>query len=156
MVYSSSNSTSSSVGDSNTISTNDCNLMTGERMRREDSWQSKNGIGTSATIVQAQILSSETAITNPASVDDEIWECTWTVWMRIATAATTLTEIDRTPNLPAPTTANTTSNNSSNTAADRRSREYHQPQQQFLQHKQQFLTALLQIFPLIFTRIKTR
>lgn len=132
--------------------------MTGDRMRREDSWQSKNGVGASATIVQAQILSSEAAISHTASVDDEIWACTWTVWMRIATAATTMTGIDRTPNMPAPTTANTTSNNnSSNSAAeDRRRREYHQPQQQLLQHKQQFLTALLQIFPLIFTRIKTR
>lgn len=152
MVYSSSNS---SVGDSNTITPNDSNLVTGDHMRREDRWQSKNGVGASA---QVQMSSSEASVPQPASVDDEIWACTWAVWMRIATAATTVTGIDRVPNLPAPTTANTTSNsNSSNAAAeDRRRREYHQPQQQFLQHKQQFLTALLQIFPLIFTRIKTR
>lgn len=131
--------------------------MTGDHFRREASWQSKNGVGSLATTVRAQISSPEAAVLHPSSVDDELWACTWTVWMRIATAATTMTGIDRAPNMPTQTTANTTSNNSSNAAAeDRRRREYHQPQQQFLQHKQQFLTALLQIFPLIFTRIKTR
>lgn len=75
--------------------------------------------------------------------EDKIWACTWTVWMRIATVATdamaAMAAIDSLPK-----------------DNDCRRREYPQPQHQSLQHKQQFLTALLQIFPLIFTRIKTK
>lgn len=122
MVYSSS---STGDGSANTVigpTTNDLNLASTGR-------QEKNG----------QLNKIGTHVLPHSEV--EIWACTWTVWMRIATAATAVMA---------------TVENSPIVEDDRRRREYPQPQHQSLQHKQQFLTALLQIFPLIFTRIKTR
>lgn len=85
---------------------------------------------------------------------DEIWTCTWTVWLRIANVATSTTEVSNSNN-QSPTATDDTITGS--VTEDRQQHKYQQPlQQQSLQHKQQFLTALLQIFPLIFTRIKTR
>jgi len=131
VVYGSSSGRSN--GDTNTSATtkND-NLDAAAKncvRREEDDWKSKNG----------------------ASAEDEIWTCTWTVWIRIATVATATAEVSdcSKDQLPSATVGTTTGN----TADERRNREY---QPQSLQHKQQFLTALLQIFPLIFTRIKTR
>ncbi|XP_025191118.1 protein MON2 homolog isoform X2 [Melanaphis sacchari] len=136
MVYSNSNN----VGDCTNMAPNDKNATPVDQLPREE-WQSKNGV-----------------VPPPSSlVENEIWTCTWTVWMRIATAATETTVVES-PTNPSPTTI-TTSGSLTAGAEDRRRREYQQPQQQHhqsLQHKQKFLTALLQIFPLIFTRIKTR
>ncbi|XP_060847861.1 protein MON2 homolog isoform X2 [Rhopalosiphum padi] len=143
MVYSNSNN----VGDGTNMTPNDKNAAPEDRLPREEDWQSKNGVAGSAA----------PTMTPPSSlVENEIWTCTWTVWMRIATAATETTIVESPAN-PPPTTA-ASSGSSAAGAEDRRRREYQQPQQhhQSLQHKQKFLTALLQIFPLIFTRIKTR
>lgn len=85
---------------------------------------------------------------NDTSAENEIWTCTWTVWIRIATIAT---EVSDRPNDQTPLT-NDGSTYDNTTDELRRRRDY----QQSLQYKQQFLTALLQIFPLIFTHIKTR
>lgn len=142
MVY----SNSSNVGDGTNMTTNDKNAAPEDRLSREEDWQSKNGIAGSAA----------PAVAPSSLVENEIWTCTWTVWMRIATAATETT-VDESPTNPPPTTAS--SGSSAAGSEDRRRHEYQQPQQQHhqsLQHKQKFLTALLQIFPLIFTRIKTR
>lgn len=142
MVYSNSNN----VGDDTNMTPNYKNAAPEDRLSREEDWQNKNGIAGSAAPTVA-----------PSSlVENEIWTCTWTVWMRIATAATETTVVES-PTNPPPTTAS--SGLSAAGSEDRRRREYQQPQQQHhqsLQHKQKFLTALLQIFPLIFTRIKTR
>lgn len=143
MVYSNSNN----VGDGTNMTPNDKNAAPEDRLPREEDWQSKNGVAGSAALT----------MTPPSSlVENEIWTCTWTVWMRIATAATETTIVESPANPPPTTTAS--SGSSAAGAEDRRRREYQQPQQhhQSLQHKQKFLTALLQIFPLIFTRIKTR
>ncbi|XP_001947417.2 protein MON2 homolog isoform X1 [Acyrthosiphon pisum] len=142
MVYSNSNN----VGDGTNMTPNDKNAAGMDQLQREEDWQSKNGVSGST--------SSAVAPPSPL-VENEIWTCTWTVWMRIATAATETTVVES-PINPPPTT--TTSNGSSTVGAeDRRRREYPlQQHHQSLQHKQKFLTALLQIFPLIFTRIKAR
>lgn len=154
MVYSSSSSGSNStnVGEGNVVATaveaGDNNLTT---VRQEDDWQNKNGVGEPMASVTPSETSLLTSLSPPPS-EYEIWACTWTVWMRIATVATSTTEIDHhQANQSPPTSGNT----STAASEDRRGFEY-QPQQQSLQHKQQFLTALLQIFPLIFTHIKTR
>lgn len=141
-------SNSSNVDNSNT---NENNLAIVNHEQGEDGWQNKSGVDGSTT-TQALPSSSITAVPSN-STEDEIWICTWTVWMRIATAATTTPVPEHSADPPL-LTGN--SNNSSTTAEERRRREYHQHSQQSLQHKQQFLTALLQIFPLIFNRIKTR
>uniref|UniRef100_A0A2S2R545 Protein MON2 n=1 Tax=Sipha flava TaxID=143950 RepID=A0A2S2R545_9HEMI len=155
MVYSSSNSDGDSTNKSTTVA-NDNNPGASDRLQKDDDWQNKNS--------NSELPFPTTAQNSPlpstplsSSVEDEIWACTWTVWMRIATSATAITGIDHSPNSTSPTPNNTNSNNSSSTTSveDRWRREYQQ-QQQSLQHKQQFLTALLQIFPLIFTHIKTR
>jgi len=125
---------------------NDKNAAAMDRLQREEDWQSKNGVSGSTA----------SAVAPPSPlVENEIWTCTWTVWMRIATAATETTVVES-PINPPPTT--TTSSGSSTVGPeDRRRREYPlQQHHQSLQHKQKFLTALLQIFPLIFTRIKAR
>jgi len=126
---------------------NDKNAAAMDRLQREEDWQSKNDVSGSTTAFAA-------APPSPL-VENEIWTCTWTVWMRIATAATETTVVES-PINPPPTT--TTSSGSSTVGAEeRRRREYPlQQHHQSLQHKQKFLTALLQIFPLIFTRIKAR
>lgn len=141
VVYSNSNN----VGDDTNMATaNDKNSAAMDRQQQEEDWKSKNGIGRS------------TAAAPSSLVENEIWTCTWTVWMRIATAATETTVIESSPSNPPPTTA-PSSGSSMAGAEDRRRREYQLPQHhQSLQHKQKFLTALLQIFPLIFSRIKTR
>jgi len=141
MVYSNSNN----VGDGTNMTPNDKNAAAMDRLQREEDWQSKNGLSGSTA--------SAAASPSPL-VENEIWPITWTVWMRIATAATETTVVESPVN-PPPTT--TTSNSSTTGAEDRRRREYPlQQHHQSLQHKQKFLTALLQIFPLIFTRIKAR
>jgi len=146
MVYSNSNN----VDDGTNMGTaNEKNAVTMDRLQREEDWQSKNGVGVSPAAAVA---------TQSPLVENEIWTCTWTVWMRIATAATetTVAESPINPSNPPPTTTASSGSSPAETE-DRRRREYQQPQQQHhLQHKQKFLTALLQIFPLIFTRIKTR
>ena len=139
MVYSNSNN----AGDGANMTPNDKNAVATDRLQREEDWQSKNSVNELAA----------SAVAPPSSlVDNEIWMCTWTVWMRIAIAATTEATVVESPTNPPSTTASSSS--STATAEDRRRREY--PQQHHLQHKQKFLTALLQIFPLIFTRIKSR
>lgn len=154
MVYSSSNSDGDNTNKSTTV-TNDNNPAASDRLRKDDDWENKKSNSESpfVTTIQNSALPSTPS---PSSAEDEIWACTWTVWMRIAMSATTTTGIDS-PDSTLPTPTSTSSNNSSSatTVEDRWRREYQQ-QQQSLQHKQQFLTALLQIFPLIFTHIKTR
>lgn len=154
MVYSSSINEGDSTNKSTTV-TNDNIPAASDHLRKEDDWQNKNGNSESPFATTVPISTSPLK-SMTSSAEDEIWACTWTVWMRIATSATTTTEIDHSPN-PTPTPTSTTSNNSSSTmTAEERWRRECQQQQQSLQHKQQFLTALLQIFPLIFTRIKIR
>lgn len=142
MVYSNSNN----VGDVTNMTSNDKNAAAMDRLQREEDWQSKNGLSGSTA--------SPAASPSPL-VENEIWTITWTVWMRIATAATETTVVES-PINPPPTTT-TSSGSSTAGTEDRRRREYPlQQHHQSLQHKQKFLTALLQIFPLIFTRIKAR
>lgn len=142
MVY----SNSINVGDSTNMTPNDKNAAAMDRLKLEEDWQSKNDVSGSTA----------SAVAPPSPlVENEIWTCTWTVWMRIATAATETTVVES-PIIPPPTTT-TSSGSSTIEAEDRRRREYPlQQHHQSLQHKQKFLTALLQIFPLIFTRIKDR
>lgn len=116
---------------------------------QENDWLTKNGVVRLATIPQDLPSLSTNHYTSQA--EDEIWGCTWSVWLRIATAATSPTAVVDRPN-PPPMTEGTAIK--SNLSEDRRRREYQQPQT--IQHKQQFLTSLLKIFPLIFTHIKTR
>ncbi|KAL4105342.1 hypothetical protein QTP88_020585 [Uroleucon formosanum] len=139
-------SNSINVGDSANMTPIDKNAADMDRLHLEEDWQSKNDVcGSTASAV---------APLSPL-VENEIWTCTWTVWMRIATAATETTVVES-PINPLPTTT-TSSGSSTVEAEDRRRREYPlQQHHQSLQHKQKFLTALLQIFPLIFTRIKAR
>jgi len=142
MVYSNSNN----VGEGTNMTQNDKNPAAMDQLSREEDWQSKNGVSGSTT--------SAAAPPSPL-VENEIWTCTWTVWMRIATAATETTVVESPINPPP--TSTTSSSSSMVGAEDRRRREYPlQQHHQSLQHKQKFLTALLQIFPLIFTRIKAR
>lgn len=125
---------------------NDKNTAAMNRPQREEDWQSKNRVSES--------ISSAVAPPSPI-VENEIWTITWTVWMRIATAATETTVVESPINPPSTTT--TSSGSSTAGTEDRRRHEYPiQQHHQSLQHKQKFLTALLQIFPLIFTRIKAR
>lgn len=143
-------------------STNDSNP---EEHNQED-WQTKNGVGGPALDkksmpTSANFTSSTSSVNAPTSTsslsktvsEDEIWACTWTVWMRIAMAATTTSglTVDSQQLANQTNCTATASHNSTGTSEDRRYLS-----QQSLQHRQQFLTALLQIFPLIFTHIKTR
>lgn len=126
--------------------TNDNNLEATDRLLQDNDWQTKSGIKS------APIVSQDPSSLSTPSQEDEIWACTWSVWLRIAIAATsTAVVIDRHPN-PLSTTEGTATR--SNLSEDRRREEYQQPRS--LQHKQQFLTSLLKIFPLVFMHIKTR
>jgi len=142
MVYSNSNN----VGDGTNMTPSDKNTATMDRSQREEDWQNKNNIS----------RSTASAVAPPSPlIENEIWTSTWTVWMRIATAATEASVVES-PINPPPTTS-TSSSSSTAGAEDHRRHEYPiQQHHQSLQHKQKFLTALLQIFPLIFTRIKAR
>jgi len=129
MIYGSS-SGHSSVDINTSMTSKNSDLAEKNFIRREeDDWKSKNGI----------------------SADDEIWTCTWTVWIRLAMVVTATAEVSDCPKAQSPPVTDSTA--TGNTTEERQHREC---QPQSLQHKQQFLTALLQIFPLIFTRIKTR
>jgi len=142
MVYSNSNN----VGDGTNMTPSDKHTTAIDRTQREEDWQSKNRVSGSNT----------SAMAPPSPIlENEIWTTTWSVWMRIATAATETTVVENPINLPSTATIN--SGSSTAGTEDRRRREYPiQQHHQSLQHKQKFLTALLQIFPLIFTRIKAR
>lgn len=111
----------------------ECNLQ-------EEKFQKKNG---------------ETRLVEPisSSTEDEIWECSWTVWMRIASAAIMTIENTNFSQQKVPINVATTAKSSTSTTDDRR---HHELTLQQIQHKQQFLTAMLQIFPVIFTHIKTK
>lgn len=155
MVYSNSSNVDNSSTNTNTTAitpTNENNMAVIKHDQGEDGWQNKSSVDGSTT---AKTLPSSSVTAVPlSSTEDEIWVCTWTVWMRIATTATTIPVSEH--SIDSPLMAGSSSNNSSSTAEEHHRREYQQYSQQSLQHKQQFLTALLQIFPLIFNRIKTR
>lgn len=132
------------------MTTNDNNLEAFDHQLQENDWLTKNGVVKLANVV-SQDSSSLSTHHYSSQTEEEIWACTWSVWLRIATAATSTTAVVDRPNPPLTTEGTAIK---SNLSEDRRRREYQQPQS--LQHKQQFLTSLLKIFPLIFTHIKTR
>lgn len=131
----------------------------------QEDWPTKNGVGGSGpekksstnsapftlSALPVNVSATPTTPLSKPAFEEEIWPCTWTVWMRIAMTSISVSNLTIDSQ---PTTNQNNRSTSSTSGSSTEDRRY--SAQQSLQHRQQFLTALLQIFPLIFTHIKTK